>query len=50
MRRFCYGFLPYGYIDFYMIDAWSSVDIEDPEPLTLARVLAAGEKKESKFA
>lgn len=34
-----YGFLPYGYIDRYMMDAWSSVDIEDPNPLTLASVL-----------
>lgn len=45
-----YGFLPYDYIEFYMMDAWSSVDIEDPEPLTLAGVLAAGEIKESRFA
>lgn len=31
-----YGFLPYAYIGRYMMDAWSSVDIEDPDPLTLA--------------
>jgi hypothetical protein len=34
-----YGFLPYAYIERYMMDAWSSVDIEDPNPLTLASVL-----------
>lgn len=34
-----YGFLPYAYIEGYMMDAWSSVDIEDPNPLTLASVL-----------
>ncbi|MFH1784551.1 MAG: C1 family peptidase [bacterium] len=34
-----YGFLPYGYVERYMMDAWSSVDIDDPNPLTLASVL-----------
>jgi len=34
-----YGFLPYAYIERYMMDAWSSVDIEDPNPLTLASVI-----------
>ena len=34
-----YGFLPYAYIERYMMDAWSSVDIEDPNPLTLASIL-----------
>lgn len=34
-----FGFLPYAYIEKYMMDAWSSVDIEDPNPLTLASVL-----------
>ena len=34
-----YGFLPYAYIDRYMMDAWSSVDIDDPNPLTLASIL-----------
>ena len=34
-----YGFLPYDYVERYMMDAWSSVDIEDPNPLTLASVL-----------
>jgi len=29
-----YGFLPYAYVERYMIDAWSSVDIDDPHPLT----------------
>ena len=35
-----YGFLPYAYIERYMIDAWSSVDIDDPNPLTLASILS----------
>lgn len=34
-----YGFLPYAYIERYMRDAWSAVDILDPHPLTLASVL-----------
>ena len=34
-----YGYLHYAYIERYMIDAWSSVDIEDPNPLTLVSVL-----------
>jgi len=34
-----YGYLPYAYIEHYMMDAWSSLDIEDPHPLTLASVL-----------
>ena len=34
-----YGYLPYSYIERYMMDAWSSVDIEDPNPLTLGSVL-----------
>ncbi|MFH1868129.1 MAG: C1 family peptidase [Candidatus Omnitrophota bacterium] len=34
-----YGFLPYAYIESYMMDAWSSVDIDDPSPLTLASIL-----------
>ncbi|PIV56979.1 hypothetical protein COY52_07670 [Candidatus Desantisbacteria bacterium CG_4_10_14_0_8_um_filter_48_22] len=33
-----YGFLPYKYINDYMMDAWSSVDIDDPNPLTIAAV------------
>jgi C1A family cysteine protease len=33
-----YGYLPYAYIERYMMDAWSSVDIDDPNPLTLASV------------
>lgn len=39
-----FGFLPYPYIERYMMDAWSSVDIEDPNPLTLASVLKYGER------
>ena len=35
-----YGFLPYAYIERYMMDAWSSVDIEDPNPLRLASILS----------
>jgi len=35
-----FGYLPYEYIQRYMMDAWSSVDIEDPNPLTLASVLS----------
>jgi hypothetical protein len=30
-----YGFLPYAYIEKYMMDAWSSVDFEDPNPIQL---------------
>jgi C1A family cysteine protease len=39
-----YGFLPYAYIERYTMDAWSSVDIEDPNPLTLASVLNCRER------
>lgn len=39
-----YGFLPYAYIERYMMDAWSSVDMEDPNPLTLASVLKYRER------
>ena len=39
-----YGFLPYAYIERYMVDAWSSVDIDDPHPLTLASVMSYGER------
>ena len=39
-----YGYLPYTYIERYMMDAWSSVDIEDPNPLTLASVLRYRER------
>ncbi|MFH1259976.1 MAG: C1 family peptidase [Elusimicrobiota bacterium] len=34
-----YGYLPYAYLEKYMMDAWSSVDVDDPNPLTLASVL-----------
>jgi hypothetical protein len=34
-----YGFLPYAYIERYMMDAWSSVDFNDPNPLTLAMIM-----------
>ena len=34
-----YGFLPYVYINKYMMDAWSSVDIVDDNPLTIKSVL-----------
>ena len=33
-----YGWLHYEYVDRFMMDAWSSVDIDDPNPLTLASV------------
>lgn len=33
-----YGYLPYEYIEKYIIDAWSSVDIDDPNPLTLEKI------------
>jgi len=33
-----YGYLPYNYIEKYMMDAWSSVDIEDNNPLTLQKI------------
>jgi C1A family cysteine protease len=39
-----YGYLSYTYIERYMMDAWSSVDIEDPNPLTLASVLKYRER------
>ena len=39
-----YGLLPYAYVERYMMDAWSSVDIEDPNPLTLASVLSYRER------
>jgi hypothetical protein len=39
-----FGYLSYEYIQRYMMDAWSSVDIEDPNPLTLASVLSYREK------
>ena len=39
-----YGFLPYAYIGYYMMDAWSSVDVDDPSPLTLASVLSYRER------
>ena len=35
-----FGYLPYAYIERYMMDAWSSVDIADPNPLTLASVIS----------
>lgn len=39
-----YGYLPYNYIEKYMMDAWSSVDIDDPNPLTLASIINYREK------
>lgn len=39
-----YGYIPYTYIERYMMDAWSSVDIEDSNPLTLASVLGYQKK------
>ena len=40
-----YGWLPYEYIEQYMMDAWSSVDFDDPNPLTLASVLRYANRK-----
>lgn len=34
-----YGYLPYHYIGKYMMDAWSTVDIDDPNPLTIKAVM-----------
>lgn len=34
-----YGRLPYAYIEEFMIDAWSTVDILDPDPLTIDTIL-----------
>lgn len=34
-----YGYLPYAYINKYMMDAWSSVDIKDGNPMTIEKVL-----------
>jgi hypothetical protein len=34
-----YGYLHYIYIEKFMMDAWSSVDVDDPNPLTIANVL-----------
>jgi len=34
-----YGWLRYEYLERYLMDVWSSVDIDDPNPLTLAQVL-----------
>ncbi|MFH1753544.1 MAG: C1 family peptidase [Candidatus Omnitrophota bacterium] len=45
-----YGSLPYTYIEEHMIDAWSSVDIEDPNPLTLAKALGDGLKQDKVLA
>ncbi len=39
-----FGYLSYEYIQRYMMDAWSSVDILDPNPLTLASVLGYAEQ------
>ncbi len=33
-----YGYLSYDYIDKYMMDAWSSVDIIDANPLTVGKI------------
>jgi C1A family cysteine protease len=33
-----YGYLPYEYIEKYMMDAWSTVDIDDPNPLTIEKI------------
>jgi C1A family cysteine protease len=40
-----YGYLPYDYIDKYMMDAWSSIDIQDAHPLTVGHVLKSVKDK-----
>jgi C1A family cysteine protease len=42
-----YGYLTYAYVDKYMTDAWSAVDIKDAQPLTINDVLGyvAGKKR-----
>jgi len=42
-----YGYLHYAYIERYMMDAWSSVDIEDPNPLTLASIINYADKRKN---
>lgn len=39
-----YGYLPYKYIEKYMLDAWSSVDIIDANPFTIAKVVNTSRK------
>jgi C1A family cysteine protease len=39
-----YGCLPYAYVEKYMMDAWSSVDIKDSSPMTIGKVLKAGRR------
>jgi C1A family cysteine protease len=34
-----YGYLPYAYVNKYMMDAWSAVDIKDASPLTINKVM-----------
>jgi C1A family cysteine protease len=33
-----YGYLPYTYVNKYMMDAWSAVDIKDAIPMTIGKV------------
>jgi len=40
-----YGYLPYAYINKYMMDAWSSVDIKDAKPMTMEKVLKFANRK-----
>ena len=44
-----YGYLPYKYIDKYMMDAWSAVDVIDSQPLTIKKILNVQESKSSRF-
>jgi C1A family cysteine protease len=40
-----YGYLPYAYIQKYMMDAWSSVDIIDADPMTVEKVLKFAQRQ-----
>ena len=44
------GLLPYAYIERYMMDAWCSVDIDDPNPLILASVFTYGRRNNVRWA
>ena len=42
-----YGYLPYAYIDKYMTDGWTAVDIKDAPPMTINDVLKYGAKSKN---
>jgi C1A family cysteine protease len=41
-----YGYLPYAYIQKYMNDAWSAIDIDDANPLTVEKVMGLNKKRD----